>query len=131
MRGKVIFLDFWATWCAPCLEAFPSIKEWQQDFGRDGLIVLGITRYYGTAEGFPVDNPNEIEYFKRFKKTYGLPYDFVVTKDQTTQRDFGATSLPTAVLIDRNGIVRFVESGTSPTRLEEIRENIVKLLAEK
>lgn len=131
MRGKVIFLDFWATWCAPCIEAFPSIKEWQQDFGPDGLVVLGITRYYGTAEGFPVDNANEIEYFKRFRKTYDLPYDLVVTKDQTTQRDFGATSLPTVVLIDRKGIVRYIESGTSSSGLEEIRENIVKLLAEK
>lgn len=131
MRGKVIFLDFWATWCAPCLEAFPSIKEWNEDFKADGLVVLGVTRYYGTAEGFPVDNQNEIEFFKRFKKRYDLPYNFVVTKDTTTQREFGATSLPTAVLIDRKGIVRFVESGTSPTRLEQIREYIVKLLAEK
>ncbi|MEP6848443.1 MAG: TlpA disulfide reductase family protein [Acidobacteriota bacterium] len=131
MRGKVIFLDFWAAWCAPCIEAFPSIKELQQDFGQDGLAILGVTRYYGYAEGFPVDNPNEIEYLKRFKKTYALPYDLVITKDNTTQRDFGAASLPTAVLIDRKGIVRFVESGTSPNRLEDLRENILKLLAEK
>ena len=131
MKGKVIFLDFWAAWCAPCIEAFPWIKELQQDFGQDGLAILGVTRYYGYAEGFPVDNSNEIEYLKRFKKTYGLPYDLVITKDNTTQRDFGAASLPTAVLIDRKGIVRFVESGTSPNRLEDIRENIVKLLAEK
>jgi thiol-disulfide isomerase/thioredoxin len=131
MRGKVIFLDFWATWCTPCLEAFPSIKEWYQDFSSDGLVILGVTRYYGIAEGFPVDNQNETGYFRRFKKTYDLPYDFVVTKDTATQREFGATTLPTAVLIDRKGIIRFIDSGTSPTRLEAIRENIVKLLAEK
>ena len=131
MRGKVIFLDFWATWCAPCLEAFPSIKEWYQDFKGDGLVILGVTRYYGTAEGFPVDNPNEIAFFRRFKASYGIPYDFVVIKDTATQRAFGATTLPTAVLIDKKGVIRFIDSGTSPTRLEEIRENIVKLLAEK
>lgn len=131
MSGKVIFLDFWATWCAPCLEAFPSIKEWYQDFKGDGLVVLGVTRYYGTAEGFPVDNPSEIAFFKRFKASHDLPYDFVVIKDTATQRAFAATTLPTAVLIDRKGVIRFIDSGTSPTRLEEIRENIVKLLAEK
>jgi thiol-disulfide isomerase/thioredoxin len=131
MRGKVIFLDFWATWCAPCLEAFPSIREWYSDLHSDGLVILGVTRYYGTAEGFPVDNQNEIEFFKRFKGAHDLPYDFVVTKDQSTQRAFGATTLPTAVLIDRKGVIRFIDSGTSPTRLEEIRENILKLLAEK
>jgi hypothetical protein len=95
------------------------------------LVIIGVTRYYGEAEGFPVDNVNETEFLKRFKKGYDLPYDFVVTKDATTQRDFGATTLPTAVLIDRKGVIRFVESGTSSSRLEQIRENIVKLLAEK
>lgn len=131
MRGKVIFLDFWATWCAPCLEAFPSIKELYQDHKSDGLVILGVTRYYGMADGFPADKQNEIAFLKRFRATYDLPYDLVVTRDAATQRAFGATTLPTAVLIDRKGIIRFIDSGTSPTRLEEIRENIVKLLAEK
>jgi thiol-disulfide isomerase/thioredoxin len=131
MRGKVIFLDFWAPWCAPCIDAFPSIKDWYTDHKDEGLVILGVTRYYGTADGMPADNQNEVEYFKRFKRSYGLPYDIVVTKDTTAQRTFGATTLPTAVLIDRKGVIRFIDSGTSPTRLEEIRENIVKLLAEK
>ena len=131
LRGKVIFLDFWATWCAPCIEAFPTIRELYADHKDQGLVILGITRYYGVADGMPADNPSEIEFVKRFKKSYNLPYDFIVTKDQTTQRAFGATILPTAVLIDRKGVIRFIDSGTSPTRLEEIKENIVKLLAEK
>ena len=131
LRGKVIFLDFWATWCAPCLEAFPTIRELYSDHKDQGLVILGITRYYGLADGMPADNPSEIEFVKRFKKSYSLPYDFIVTKDQTTQRAFGATTLPTAVLIDRKGVIRFIDSGTNPTRLEEIKENIVKLLAEK
>jgi len=131
MRGKVILLDFWAPWCAPCIDAFPSIKDWYADHKNEGLVVLGVTRYYGVADGMPADNASEVEYFKRFKRTYGLPYDIVVTKDTTAQRIFGATTLPTAVLIDRKGVIRFIDSGTSPTRLEEIRENIVKLLAEK
>ena len=57
--------------------------------------------------------------------------DFVVGRDQSIQILYGATALPTAVLIDRKGVIRYIESGTSSTRLVQMREMIVKLLAEK
>ena len=131
LRGKVVMLDFWATWCGPCFDAFPHLTEWQRDYGDKGLVVLGVTRYYGRAEGFSVDNPNEIEFLKRFREKYRLPYDFVVTRDQQAQIQYGATALPTAVLIDRKGIIRFIESGSSPSRMEEMHRRIKALLDEK
>ena len=131
MRGKVILLDFWATWCAPCFDAFPHLTEWQQDLADEGLIVLGVTRYYGRAEGFSVDRPNEIIFLEKFREKYRLPYDFVVMSDQQTQRQYGATALPTAALIDRKGIIRYIESGTSQSRIADMRQMVLKLIAEK
>lgn len=131
MRGKVVLLDFWATWCTPCFEAFPALSEWHNDFQRDGLEILGVTRYYGEAGGEQLTPAAEIAYLKKFRQDERLPYDFVVMKGQSAQFLYGATALPTAVLIDRKGVVRYIEAGTSSARIAQLREMTLKLLAEK
>lgn len=131
LRGKVILLDFWATWCAPCIDAFPSLVEWHEKYEKDGFVIIGMTRYYGEIQRMTADIPTEIKYLESFKKTHGLPYEIAVAKGQANQINYGALSIPTTVLIDRKGVVRYVELGTSASRNEEIRKVVEKLLAEK
>ena len=131
LRGKVVLLDFWATWCAPCVEAFPTMLEWKQDYASRGFAILGLTRYYGAAQGFPADNATESEAVRRFAAAHGLSYPIAIAKNESNHQAYGASVIPTAVLIDRKGTVRYIETGTSPYRLDELREMIEKLLAEK
>lgn len=131
LKGKVVFLDFWATWCGPCYEAFPLLRDWHHELSGDGLVILGVTEYYGRANGLPASNAEEIEDLKRFRKSHNLPYDFLVASDSSSQLLYAATALPTTVLIDRKGVIRYIESGTSSVRLAQIREMVLKLLAEK
>ena len=68
---------------------------------------------------------------KGFREKHGLPYDIVVGEGQESQILYGAFNLPTAVIIDRKGVIRYAENGTSPLRTAEMRSMIVRLLAEK
>ncbi len=131
MRGKVVFLDFWATWCAPCISAFPALIEMHKTYQTQGLVILGVTRFYGEAEGMRADENAEFDYLQKFRRGYGLPYDFVVAKGQQNQINYGANGIPTAVLIDRKGIIRYVETGSSASRELQIQKEIEKLLEEK
>ena len=96
-------LDFWATWCGPCLAAFPKLKGWHDKYKDKGFVILGLTRYFGEAEGQEMTPEQELGFLKKFKKEYGLPYGFAVSGTTVNDQNYRVASIPTAVLIDRRG----------------------------
>lgn len=94
LNGKVVILDFWATYCKPCIEEIPHLMELQARYGPDNLVVIGL--HVGGEE----DRPKVPEFVERLKITYPLAYP----EDSLTAYIFGQqTAIPQTAIFDRNG----------------------------
>jgi thiol-disulfide isomerase/thioredoxin len=130
LRGSVVLLDFWYEWCGPCIAAFPTMKGWSKKYRDKKLVVLGLTELQGQIGGNKMTIPEELEFLRKFKQKHGLPYGFAIGDKRDNQRLYGVSAYPTAVLIDRRGIVRHISIGYSAREMEELQATIEKLLKE-
>lgn len=130
LRGKVVLLDFWATWCAPCRVTLPRLQKWHETYKDQGLVILGLTTFYGHAEGKPLTRPQELAYLRDFKKRFSLRYGFAVADEDDNDRNYMVSSIPTTFLIDRRGVVRFISVGSSDLEAAALQKMIKKLIDE-
>ena len=114
-KGKVVMLNFWAEWCAPCLAEMPDLIKWQKENKARGLVVLGVT--------YP---PTELPEVHQVLKKLGVNYPILLGDEATkTQFDDGDV-LPMTVIIDRKGKIRDIVQGTMD--VDEFKAKVVPLL---
>lgn len=94
-RGKVVVINFWATWCAPCLEEIPGFIRLQNEFRERGLQILGVSL---DTEGFNVVRP--------FAELLGINYPLVVNDGVVAETYRGHFVVPTTFVVDRRGEIR-------------------------
>ncbi len=111
LRGKVVVLEFWATWCKPCQEMFPKLKNLHESEGSKGLEVIALTRHYLAYGGTEESLAEERQLMLGMVKQHDAAFHVGVSEDEKLQAVFGANGLPTLILIDREGVVRHAGPG--------------------
>ncbi|MFZ0294082.1 MAG: TlpA disulfide reductase family protein [Candidatus Sulfotelmatobacter sp.] len=97
LRGKVVLVDFWATWCQPCKKEMPGYQKLADRYGIRGFAVIG----------FKFDTMRDMEDPLQFASKIGVRYPLAVARDDLTQKFGGIEGLPTTMLYDRNGVLRW------------------------
>lgn len=106
LKNQVVLLEFWATWCKPCEQLFPKIKELHARHASQNLNVLALTRYFMAYGGPTEAKDQEMTLIREFTDKHEIRFPVGVAEDETVQSAYGATALPMLALIDRAGIVR-------------------------
>ena len=109
LRGKVVLIDYWATWCQPCKKEMPGYQKLLDHYGSRGFAVVGLK----------FDTMMDMEDPVEFAKKIGVRYPLAVAADDLKQKFGGIEGLPTTLLYDRQGILRKKVIGFEYTNIIE------------
>ncbi len=118
-HGKVIYVDFWSSWCPPCAKSFPFLNELEHDLKDKGLQVIGVN-----LDQTPEDA-------KTFLGKYPANFTVVADANGKCATDFDVKAMPASYLIDRNGVIRHVHLGFRAEEAKELKILAEQLLAEQ
>ncbi len=116
-KGKVVYLDFWASWCGPCLVSLPLLEELRREFPADRFQIVAVN----------VDR--DVARARRFLKKRPVGYPSATDPEGRIPEKFGIETMPTSFLIDEKGVVRHVHAGFRKGDLPDLRKRIKALVA--
>lgn len=114
-KGKVILLDFWATWCPPCRDSIPHLETLYQKYKERGFVVIGVSF------------DESVDRVKNFRDAYNMSYPILMAEDWI-KNDYGITGVPEMFVIDRNGILKSHRLGFNESLAAILDEEVRSLL---
>ena len=118
-KGKVIYVDFWASWCGPCAKSFPFLNKMHEQLKDQGLQIVG------------VNLDENLDDAKAFLAKYPANFTIVADKSKQCAKDFAVKAMPSSYIIDRQGVVHHIHLGFRPGEANDIRVIVEKLLSDK
>ena len=111
LLGKVVLIEFWATWCKPCQEMFPKLVALDAEESKRGLEIVAITRHYMAYRGTPEAKTEELNLMRAMATEQAVTFRVGVAADEELQTKYGANGLPTIALVDRQGFIHYAGPG--------------------
>jgi cytochrome c biogenesis protein CcmG/thiol:disulfide interchange protein DsbE len=115
-HGKVVLLDFWASWCVPCRRSFPWMNEMQQKYGDSGLVIIG------------VNMDAEPEAAQGFLDDYPANFKIISAPDGALAKEYGVIAMPSSFVIGRDGEVVIKHLGFKVKKQDEYEAGLVNVL---
>lgn len=119
LRGKVVLVDFWASWCAPCRLSLPWMEQTRKELGGAGLEIVAVNVDENVADA------------RAFLARFPVSYRVASDAHGDVAALYDVQDMPSSYLIDRRGVVREVHAGFNPQTGRKLHESIVKLLKEQ
>ena len=120
LKDGPVLLDFWSTWCKPCIKAFPKLNALHKKYGEKGLTVVGINE----------DGARSQSKVKPFVRSLRIKFPILIDNNNEVMRRLQVQSLPTTILIAPDGMVVARQVGYSPDGIKKLEEQIVSVLKE-
>lgn len=116
-KGKVVLLDFWASWCSPCRRSFPWLIEMQNTYREQGLTIIAVNIDVERADA------------KKFLTDFAVNFNIIYDPDAVIGRQYQLKGMPSSFLIDKEGIVRYQHTGFVIDKLDQYEQHIKTLIA--
>jgi peroxiredoxin len=120
LRGKVVLVDFWGTFCEPCKKSFPKLQDLNTKYAASGFRIVGISE----------DESDDKDKIPGFASSYGAKFTLGWDEDKSIAKNYKPNTMPSSYIIDKKGVVRFVHVGFHDGEEVEIEKEVKGLLAQ-